>query len=86
MSGELSRASAISAALEEKRALLLPISADLGPHGRALALLSLARAADVVAAEHDDLLVGVFLGHELPEEHRAAGAVMGVVLGHGARP
>lgn len=70
MSDDLPQVAEIATLLESGQGVLVPVKEEVGPYGRALLLMRLARVADVLTADYPKLEVGLFVGDELEPEHR----------------
>jgi len=70
VSDDLPNVAEMAALLESGQGVLAPVREEVGPYGRALLLMRLARVADVLTADYPQLEVGLFVGDELEPEHR----------------
>jgi len=70
VSDDLPNVAEIAALLDSGQGVLVPVKEEHGPYARALLLLRVARAADVLTADYPQLEVGLFVGDELEPEHR----------------
>ena len=70
MTDDLPQVAEVAALLESGEGVLAPVREEVGPYGRALLLMRLARVADVLTADYPQLEVGLFIGDELEPEHR----------------
>jgi len=72
VSDDLPQVAEMAALLDSGQGVLVPVREEVGPYGRALLLMRLARVADVLTADYPELEVGLFVGEELEPEHRDA--------------
>jgi hypothetical protein len=70
VSDDLPHVAEVAALLESGQGVLVPVREEVGPYGRALLLMRVARVADVLTADYPQLEVGLFVGDELEPEHR----------------
>ena len=70
MTDDLPSLAEVAALLDSGEGVLVPVKEEVGPYGRALLLMRVARVADVLTADYPQLEVGLFVGDELEPEHR----------------